>query len=121
MFNVNRSTISNELFSEVNNVINHRLTETGGKKFFCTNSTSDVSAAWWEADLGYHDTSWSQGLVAVREMRAGSPGKSSPWVTSQQVFIFQSLVLRSANLVQQDQEGQLMLTRLAKLSNLIKE
>lgn len=34
MFNVNRSTPSNELFSEVNNVINHQLTKTGVKKFF---------------------------------------------------------------------------------------
>lgn len=36
MFDVNRSTLSNELFSEVNNVINHRLIKTMEKKFFYT-------------------------------------------------------------------------------------
>lgn len=36
MFDVNRSTLSNELFSEVNNVINHRLIKTMENKFFYT-------------------------------------------------------------------------------------
>ena len=52
MFNVNRSTLSNELFSEVNNVINHQLTKTVEKKLFCTNSTPEPTAACREVNLG---------------------------------------------------------------------
>lgn len=34
MFDVTRGTLSNELFSEVNNVINHRLIKNYGKEAF---------------------------------------------------------------------------------------
>lgn len=46
MFNVNQSTLANEMFSEVNNVINHQLIKTGEKKFFCSYNPPDPSAAW---------------------------------------------------------------------------
>lgn len=41
MFNVNRGTLPNELFSEVNNAINHQLIKIVEKELFCTNTAPD--------------------------------------------------------------------------------
>lgn len=74
MFDVNRSTLSNELFSEVNNVINHRLMKNSGKEggfLILKNSTS--KCCWVRGrSLLMRDHLKSERVVEVKEKAVDS-------------------------------------------------
>lgn len=95
MFNVNQSTLANEMFSEVNNVINHQLIKTGEKKFFCSYNPPDPSAAWWEAGLG-SGTSWGRGWLESERWMAPQAGPHNVVLTG---GVFYSGVWSSGSLI----------------------
>lgn len=115
MFNINRSTLSNVLFSDVNNVINHRLTKKRGIQFFFVLIALQRQVVPEERQIMVNEV-----LIEVRGWLKSEKGQLAPQAGRHYValtggvFIFQSSTLSFVGLaaprIQQDREDQLMLT-----------